>query len=539
MSHLALYRKFRPLVFDDVVGQDNVVNTIKNQVLNNSFGHAYLFSGIRGTGKTTIAKIFARSINCLNKKDANPCNECNICKSIMNGSSIDIIEMDAASNNGVDDIREINENVMFAPSNAKYKVYIIDEVHMLSKGAFNALLKTLEEPPEYVVFLLATTEPNKIPDTILSRCQRYDLKRVSSNDIFKRLVKILDELNTEYDVEALNLIISKSEGSVRDSLSILDQCLSYENKLSYDLVVDILGIIEIEILNDLVKTIIDENVSSAIELVNETFNKGKDIKQFVESILNYFRNLLVVKMHSNAIKLINSSDSQYDFYKEYAEKIEITEILRILNIFIDLEKNIKWSAHSKILFEMAIIKIFNNEYDFSIETLIQKIKKLEDKINLLELGKFIKKDEEVKVPISKSVKYETGESIEKFIEEGSKSVTNIDEILSKWNEVLKIIKKVRIKVYAFLMESEPIAVYGNKITLKFNSEYKFHGDNLMKVKNRTTVEEVLEKVFSKKLTIDVTYDNLLKESNNKKTENVEEEISNYFSGYNNVMNMEE
>jgi len=539
MSHLALYRKFRPLVFDDVVGQDNVVNTIKNQVLNNSFGHAYLFSGIRGTGKTTIAKIFARSINCLNKKDANPCNECNICKSILNGSSIDIIEMDAASNNGVDDIREINENVMFAPSNAKYKVYIIDEVHMLSKGAFNALLKTLEEPPEYVVFLLATTEPNKIPDTILSRCQRYDLKRVSSDDIFKRLVKILNELNTEYDIEALNLIISKSEGSVRDSLSILDQCLSYENKLSYNLVVDILGIIEIEVLNDLVKTITNKNVSSAIELVNETFNKGKDIKQFVESILNYFRNLLVVKMHSNAIKLINSSELQYDFYKEYAEKIEITEILRILNIFIELEKNIKWSAHSKILFEMAIIKIFNNEYDFSIETLIQKIKKLEDKINLLELGKIIKKDKEVKVPISQSVKYETSESIEKFIEEGSKSVTDIEEVLSKWNEVLKIIKKVRIKVYAFLMESEPIAVYGNKITLKFDSEYKFHGDNLMKVQNRTTVEEVLEKVFSKKLTIDVTYDNVLKESNNKKPENVEEEISNYFSGYNNLINIEE
>ncbi|MDM8534421.1 DNA polymerase III subunit gamma/tau [Clostridiaceae bacterium HSG29] len=539
MSHLALYRKFRPLVFDDVVGQDNVVNTIKNQVLNNSFGHAYLFSGIRGTGKTTIAKIFARSINCLNKEDANPCNECNICKSIINGSSIDIIEMDAASNNGVDDIREINENVMFAPSNAKYKVYIIDEVHMLSKGAFNALLKTLEEPPEYVVFLLATTEPNKIPDTILSRCQRYDLKRVSSNDIFKRLVKILNELNTEYDDEALNLIVSKSEGSVRDSLSILDQCLSYEKLLSYDLVVDILGIIEIEILNNLVKTIIDENVNGAIELVNESFNKGKDIKQFVESVLNYFRNLLIVKMHSDATKLVNSSDSQYAFYKEYSEKIEITEILRILNIFIELEKNVKWSAHSKILFEMAIVKIFNNEYDFSIETLIQKIKKLEDKINLLELGKIVIKEKEIEAPISQAVKYETSESIEKFIEEGSKLDINIDEILSKWNEVLKIIKKARIKVYAFLMESEPIEVYGNKIVLKFDSEYKFHGDNLMKVQNRITVEEVLEKVFSKKLTIDVTYDNVLKESKNNKPENVEEEISNYFSGYGNVMNMEE
>ncbi|MEA1975596.1 MAG: DNA polymerase III subunit gamma/tau, partial [Bacillota bacterium] len=227
MSHLALYRKFRPLVFDDIVGQDSIVNTIKNQIENNTFGHAYLFNGIRGTGKTTIAKIFARSINCLSPIGANPCNECEICKSILENTSMDIIEMDAASNNSVDDIREINENVMFPPSNSKYKVYIIDEVHMLSKGAFNALLKTLEEPPEYVVFLLATTEPNKIPDTILSRCQRYDLKRVSANDILIRLKYVLNQLGIEYDNGALDLIISKAEGSVRDSLSILDKCLSY------------------------------------------------------------------------------------------------------------------------------------------------------------------------------------------------------------------------------------------------------------------------------------------------------------------------
>jgi len=539
MSHLALYRKFRPLVFDDVVGQDNVVNTIKNQVLNNSFGHAYLFSGIRGTGKTTIAKIFARSINCLNRTNINPCNECDVCKSILNGSSIDIIEMDAASNNGVDDIREINENVMFPPSRAKYKVYIIDEVHMLSKGAFNALLKTLEEPPEYVVFLLATTEPNKIPDTILSRCQRYDLKRVSSDDIFKRLDKILYELNVEYDIEALNLIISKSEGSVRDSLSILDQCISYEKKLSYDLVVDILGVIEIKTLNSLVETIIEKNVSQAIVLVNDNFNKGKDTKQFVESVLNYFRNLLVAKTHSNGIKLINASDLQYDIYIKNSEKFEFTEILRILNIFIELDKDIKWSAHSKILFEMAIIKIFNSSYDFSIETLIQKIKVLEEKISLIEIGKIVKKEKKIEKIVYQPVKYETSDTIEKFIEEGTKVVVNMDEVLSKWNEVLKIMKKVRIKVYAFLIESEPIDVSGNKIILKYDPGYKFHGDNLMKAKNKETVETVFEKVFSKKLTIDVTYDNVLKKSKDIRPVNVEEEISNYFSGYDNVLNIEE
>jgi DNA polymerase-3 subunit gamma/tau len=284
MAHLALYRKFRPVVFDDVVGQERVVRTIQNQIENDSFAHAYLFNGIRGTGKTTIAKIFARAINCLNPQGSNPCNECSVCKSILNNTSMDIIEMDAASNNSVDDIREINENVNFPPSNAKFKVYIIDEVHMLSKGAFNALLKTLEEPPPYVVFMLATTEPNKIPDTILSRCQRNHLKRGGKNDDLKRIKHIMESLELTYEQEAIDIIISKGEGSVRDSLSILDQCLSYDDELTYDLVNKTLGLIEISLLNDLVEAFIRRDTNKAINLMHSTINEGKDIHQLIESI---------------------------------------------------------------------------------------------------------------------------------------------------------------------------------------------------------------------------------------------------------------
>jgi DNA polymerase-3 subunit gamma/tau len=538
MSHLALYRKFRPLVFDDIVGQDSIVNTIKNQIENNTFGHAYLFNGIRGTGKTTIAKIFARSINCLNPIGANPCNECEICKSILDNASMDIIEMDAASNNSVDDIREINENVMFPPSNSKYKVYIIDEVHMLSKGAFNALLKTLEEPPEYVVFLLATTEPNKIPDTILSRCQRYDLKRVSVNDILIRLKYVLNQLEIKYDVEALDLIVSKAEGSVRDSLSILDKCLSYDNDLSYKLVVNILGIVETEILNQLVEMIIAKNLGDAIILLDKIFTQGKDIKQFISSILDHFRNLLIAKMHSNGEKLIMSSDEQFNVFKEQSSKFEIIEILRILNIFIDLEKDIKWSSHGKILLEMAIVKIFNDSYDYSIESLIKRIEKLEQFIEVASFQSVVQKNnnDEIKEPDkAKKIKYETNESIEQFIHVETQSDITINEILAKWNEVLKIIKKVRIRVYAFLIEADPIAINGNKITLKLDKEYKFHGDNLIKTSNRETVEAVLEKVFLKKMTIDVTYDNKVNEDNKLKTINVDEEITSYFTGYDKIL----
>jgi DNA polymerase-3 subunit gamma/tau len=302
---------------------------------------------------------------------------------------------------------------------------------------------------------------------------------------------------------------------------------------------DILGIIETETLNNLLDTFIDNNINRAMVIVNNIFNEGKDIKQFVESVLNHFRNLLIVKMHSSPEKLIASSDVQLNFYKSQSEKFEMAEILRILNIFIDLEKDIKWSSHGKVLFEIAIVKTFNNTYDVSIEALMQRIKKLEEEIDLIKVKGIIKSekiDEIVKIDKTKSLKYETNETIEEFIDESTKSNINLEEIVSKWNEVLKLIKKIRIKVYAFLIESEPIDVYGNKIILKLDKEYKFHGDNLMKPSNKETVETILEKVFLKKLTIDITYDDdAIKKNNKVKSINIEEEIEKYFTGYDKVL----
>lgn len=559
MAHLALYRKFRPLVFDDVVGQERVVHTIRNQIKSDSFAHAYLFNGIRGTGKTTIAKIFARAINCLNPQGVNPCNECSVCKSILNNASMDIIEMDAASNNSVDDIREINENVNFPPSNAKYKVYIIDEVHMLSKGAFNALLKTLEEPPAYVVFMLATTEPNKIPDTILSRCQRYDLKRVGKSDVLKRITHIMETLDLTYEPEAVDIIISKGEGSVRDSLSILDQCLSYSEDLTYDLVIKTLGLIEISILNDLVEAFIEKDTNKAINLIHSTINEGKDVHQLIESLIEHFRNLLLVKMHKNPENIIDASEEQIQLFLKQSESFKLVEMTRALNILIEAEGSIKYSTHSKVLLEMAIIKLFTLENDYSIEGLTLKLEALEEKIENLDFQKIgqspstnetinhndtkvkslsqrNERKREVKKP---EVKYETTDSIEAFIDEGTQMKVSIDEIQSKWSEVLKIVKKVKIQIYAFLIETDPVGTKGNRIVLKLHEDYKFHGDNLMKAKNRKIIEDILQKVYSKGLTIDITYQDIQKKTKINDGISVDEELSTYFSDYDKVLEIKE
>jgi len=559
MAHLALYRKFRPLVFDDVVGQESIVHTIKNQIKNNSFGHAYLFNGIRGTGKTTIAKIFARAINCLEPQGVNPCNKCSVCKSILSNASMDIIEMDAASNNSVDDIREINENVNFPPSNAKFKVYIIDEVHMLSKGAFNALLKTLEEPPPYVVFLLATTEPNKIPDTILSRCQRYDLRRVGKEDVLKRITYIMETLEITYEKEAIDIIISKGEGSVRDSLSILDQCLSYSEALTYDLVIKTLGLIEISVLNNLAEALIKKKTNEAIDLIHSTINQGKDVHQFVESLIEHFRNILLVKMHSHPNKLIDASESQIEGYLKQSESFKLVEITGFINILIEAEGNIKWSTHGKVLLEMAIIKMFNLENDQSIEGLMLKVEALEEKIETLDFQKLgqrraspeileenVSKKRSSQKPVvenkkesKEKIKYETTETIEAFIDEGAQGKVSIEDIQSKWRDVLKIVKKVKIQIYAFLIETDPIAVTGNKIVLKLDPDYKFHGDNLMKLKNKKTIEDILQKVYSKALTIDVTYQDIQKKTKINDDVRVDEELSSYFSDYDKVLEIKE
>ncbi|MBS7526543.1 DNA polymerase III subunit gamma/tau [Fusibacter paucivorans] len=382
MSYQALYRQWRPLDFDEVIGQSHITVPLKNQIKANSIGHAYVFSGTRGTGKTSTAKVFARAVNCLNNKDGNPCNQCENCMSILDEQFIDVIEMDAASNNSVDDIRELREHIKFAPSNGKYKVYIIDEVHMLSSGAFNALLKTLEEPPGYVLFILATTEVHKIPQTILSRCQRFDFKRVSQEDIFARLAFICKKLNVVYEDEALRLIIRKSDGAVRDSLSSLDQCLSIGgNALTVVGVIEMLGLVEKNMLLDLIRYMAVGKSGEALTMVNGILSDGKDITQFVNGIIDVYRDLLVVKLiDENHHLLINASQDYIDLLIELSKQFTEPQIARGLNAFIELSKSIKYAQNQRIVFEATLVKVLHPEADTSNEALLERIAKLEQKI---------------------------------------------------------------------------------------------------------------------------------------------------------------
>ena len=375
MAYTALYRKFRPTTFADVVGQEHITKTLRNQIIADRVGHAYLFNGGRGTGKTSSAKILARAINCLNPKDGEPCNECEICRGALNGSLTDIVEMDAASNNSVEDIRSIREEVNFLPTKAKYRVYIIDEVHMLSPGAFNALLKTLEEPPEHVKFILATTEPQKLPATILSRCQRFDFKRISNEDIIKRLKVVCNESNIEITDSALNIIAVLSEGAMRDALSILERCIQDgENKIDEDKIKDLVGIPKIAFVNSITEAIIDYDIDKALKSMDDILNEGKDLNNFLWEIIKYIKDILIYKSSKKADLY---SEDEIANINAISEKVTKEKLVNLIYELSKLETDMKWSTQKTIMFQARIIKLCSNEFDSSsnIEERVDKIEK--------------------------------------------------------------------------------------------------------------------------------------------------------------------
>ena len=381
MGYTALYRKFRPTTFAELVGQEHITRTLKNQIIADRVGHAYLFNGGRGTGKTSSAKILARAINCLNPKDGEPCNECEICKGALNGSLTDIVEMDAASNNSVEDIRSIREEVNFLPTKAKYRVYIIDEVHMLSPGAFNALLKTLEEPPEHVKFILATTEPQKLPATILSRCQRFDFKRISNEDIVKRLKIVCKESNIEITEAALNIIAVLSEGAMRDALSILERCIQDgDNKIDEDKIKDLVGIPKIIYVNNIVEAIIEYDIDKALKSMDEILNQGKDLSNFLWEIIKYVKDILIYKT-SGTVDLYN--EEEINSIKSIAEQVTKEKLVNLIYELSNLENDIKWSTQKTIMFQAGIIKLCSKEIekDDNVEERLEKIE------NYLKSGK--------------------------------------------------------------------------------------------------------------------------------------------------------
>ena len=343
MSYTALYRKFRPQEFEDVKGQDHIVTTLKNQIKYDRIGPAYLFCGTRGTGKTTIAKIFAKAVNCEHPVDGSPCGECPTCKAIAAGTSMNVIEIDAASNNGVDNIREIREEVAYRPTEGKYKVYIIDEVHMLSAGAFNALLKTLEEPPSYVIFILATTEVYKIPITILSRCQRYDFHRISIDTIAARLSDILKAEGVQAEEKAVRYVAKAGDGSMRDSLSLLDQCIAFYlgQELTYDKVLEVLGAVDTEVFSHMLREIIAGNILNTLSLLERLVIEGKELSQFVNEFTWYLRNLLLVKSSDDMEDVLDMSSENLPLLKEEAQMIEPEVLMRYIRIFSDLANQVK------------------------------------------------------------------------------------------------------------------------------------------------------------------------------------------------------
>ena len=382
MSYTALYRKWRPTGFADVKGQDHIVQTLKNQITGQRIGHAYLFCGTRGTGKTTIAKIFAKAVNCEHPVDGSPCGECESCQSIVSGRSMNVVEIDAASNNGVENIREIREQVQYPPTEGRYRVYIIDEVHMLSTGAFNALLKTLEEPPSYVIFILATTEVHKIPITVLSRCQRYDIRRITIETIAARLRELADAEQIPVEERALTYLAKAADGSMRDALSLLDQCVAFHfgTLLTYDNVLEVLGAVDSSVFSQLLREILAGDTAGCIHRLEEMVIQGRELGQFVVDFIWYLRNLLILKTTEDAEAMLEMSEDNLRLLREEAKMVNGETLMRFIRIFSELSNQLRYASQKRVLIEIALIKLTKPQMEPNLDSILQRLSELEARI---------------------------------------------------------------------------------------------------------------------------------------------------------------
>ena len=520
MGYTALYREWRPRTFEDVVGQEHITTTLKNEILNDRVAHAYLFCGTRGTGKTSTAKVMAKALNCLDLHGGEPCNECEMCKKINEGLAIDVTELDAASNNGINKIRDIIDDTKYPPQEAKYKIYIMDEVHMLSVGAVNAFLKTLEEPPKNVIFILATTDPQKLPITILSRCQRFDFKRINQKEITSRLKRIVDSQNITYEQKSLELIARVCDGAMRDALSILDQAIAMgEKQINYEDLVSILGLVTNEYLFDITYAIIDRSIEKCMVIIDKLVYSGKDMQLFIKDLIAHFRNLLMVKVTNNPEEVLDMSLENISMIKEQGHKIRVEEIMRAIRILQDAEMNSKASKQSRLYLELAIIKMCKIEYDTSNEVILSRINKLEEslksgKIQMVqgEVTEGNSNSTNTKIDNTSNEVNRIRKAITKNNDDDSNKVnfqgnTNskltLDDIGRVWTEVLEKFKAKRAMiVYASIVTAKPYSFKDGVVTLEYEAMYAFNKERLQKSEYRDIVNTVFSETLNEKILVD-------------------------------------
>jgi len=504
MEHQSLYRKWRPQTFEDIIGQKHITQTLINAISLNRISHAYIFSGPRGVGKTTTARILAKSLNCEKGPTPHPCNKCERCIRITNGYSMDVMEIDGASNNGVDSIRELRNKVNFAPAEGRYKIYIIDEVHMLSQGAFNALLKTLEEPPPHVIFIFATTDPHKIPNTILSRCQWFNFRRISLADIVAKLKMIVEDEKLNIDDKTLNIIARSSTGSMRDAESALDQIIAYCGKdITSQSVREVLGIIEEEVFFEFLEAIIKNDTLKGIEIVNRTSDLGEDASQFIKNLMEYVHNLSLAKVcQKEVLNLKGIFTEDRERLLKQSKTIKLEKLFNIVNYLAEAERKMRYTRHPWILLEMLVIK-FTVDENYSLKEVGEEKDKyfldFSTKKDVSESGKknAVTREE---VPPKKKIQDKVKNKEESSIQ-AKEASTDLD-FNQAWTTILNKIKKTKMAVYSFIIANNLITIENNKLIIGFNKEYTFHKESLEKQNNKIFLQELIKEETGRLLAIE-------------------------------------